>query len=397
MDRGQHLALLLLLPPLLSAPWPAAGAESGPLVIGHRGSCGALPEHTLASYTRAIQEGAHAVECDVVMTKDSVPICRHEPNIVDTTNVKDHPKFADRRRTYKIDGVEMTGFFSVDFTLEEIKQLRAVQRLSFRDPSYDSLFEVPTLREYLDLVLKNTRGQPVGIYVETKHPQWHRSLGLEIEDKLLELLDELRVEEHRGTSFLESFDAYSLRLLKERTKLPLVQLLEIDWTERDYNFSGAARPESRSPMELLDNFSVYADAIGPAKESLVAVEPKTRRLGNATDLVQQAHKRGLLLHAYTFRNENQFLAFDYGQDPLEEYALFLEHLHVDGVFSDFPGTATSYLELVACRVQNVSPSSMPSSKDLHCFNVPASGSCGVVLFAAASQVAAEADGAEDNT
>eukprot|EP00850_Spirogloea_muscicola_P001143 SM000004S15013 [mRNA] locus=s4:741680:743809:- [translate_table: standard] len=308
MGRGQHLALLLLLPPLLSAPWPAAGAGSGPLVIGHRGSCGALPEHTLASYARAIREGAHAVECDVV-----IPAANFDG----------------------IDGIEMTGFFSVDFTLEEIKQLRAVQRLSFRDPSYDGLFEVATLREYMNLLLNNTRGQPVCIYVETKHPQWHRSLGLGIEDKLLELLDEFRVEEHGGASFLESFDAYSLRQLKERTRLPLVQLLETDWIERDYNFSGAARPESRSPMELLDNFSVYADAIGPAKESLVAVEPRTKRLGNATDLVRQAHKRGLLVHAYTFRNENQFLAFDYGQDPLEEYALFLERLHVDGVFSDF--------------------------------------------------------------
>lgn len=314
-----------------------------PIVIGHRGACGYRPEHTLASYELAIEMGADYIEPDIVATKDGVLIARHENDISETTDVSERPKFANRKTTKTIDGKKVTGWFAEDFTLEEIKTLRAKERLPFRNHSNDGHFEIPTLQEIIDLVKKKSAdiGRAIGIYPETKHPTYFDSINLSLEEPLVVLLDGNGYRSKNDPIFIQSFEVENLKQLNERTDLPLVQLLASgDMQPYDLIMKGDSRTyaDLASPRELA-KIVEYADAIGPYKRLIVPVNQE-ERLQPATSLIDEAHAVGLWVHTWTFRNENQYLAPDYNGNPQAEYEQFFQ-LGVDGIFSDFPDTAVT--------------------------------------------------------
>jgi glycerophosphoryl diester phosphodiesterase len=321
-----------------------------PIVIAHRGASGYLPEHTLAAYHLAIEQGADFIEPDLVATQDGVLIARHEPNLIETTNVAELEQFANRRKVVIIDGIEQEGFFSNDFTLAEIKQLWARQPHPYRDQSYNHQFEIPTLEEILTLVQQVERqsGRKVGIYPETKHPTYFEQLGLPLEKRLIEALIAYRFTDPERV-FIQSFEVQNLQeklpalMAARNIQLPLVQLFE-DWQLQPYDF--VVSQDTRTYADLitpegLKQVATYATAIGVWKRSFVLTEMKDVQehlTSEVLPVVSQAHAAGLLVHVYTFRNEARFLAADYSSSPTAEYEQFYS-LGVDGVFSDFPDTA----------------------------------------------------------
>jgi glycerophosphoryl diester phosphodiesterase len=353
--------------------------DGRPLIIGHRGASGYLPEHTLESYALAIELGADYIEPDLVITKDGHLIARHEPNIINTTDVKQRPEFAGRLRKAVVDGAEETGFFASDFTLAEIKTLRAVQPFGERSQQFNGKFEIPTFDEVIALAKRKSRehGRTIGVYPETKHPTYHRDLKLALEPKLLEALDRAGWNRRDAPVFIQSFEQANLKWLNQRTKVRLVQLVDandvkpdgsLDFSapfDRPYDWTVSGDPKLLARTfayfttdEGLREVKTYADGIGPWKPYIVSskaiklnpdgsvgdangdglVDERDRMLLPPTDLVQRAHRRGLLVHPYTFRNEQRRLASDYKGNPVEEYLLFYR-LGVDGMFSDFPDTA----------------------------------------------------------
>jgi glycerophosphoryl diester phosphodiesterase len=317
-----------------------------PIVIAHRGASGYRPEHTLASYELAIELGADYIEPDLVATRDGHLIARHEPLLDDTTDVKARPEFASRRRTRMLDGRQVTGFFASDFTLEEIRQLRAVQPNPARSREYDGKFTVPTFEEILDLAQRESarRGRPIGIYPETKHPAFHLALGLPLEDRLLEALQRRGLNRAGAPVFIQSFESANLQYLRPKTELPLVQLM--DQGSLIYDASGTrvvgvdipdhGDPRGGERPTSLAEVAKYANAIGPWKRQILRDVGQPRLL--TTAVIEQAHAAGLRVHTYTFRNEPATLAPEYGNDPLQEYLQFYA-LGIDGVFSDFCDTA----------------------------------------------------------
>jgi glycerophosphoryl diester phosphodiesterase len=314
----------------------AAEAATRPLVIAHRGASGYRPEHTLAAYELGAKQGADYIEPDVVATSDGVLVVRHENEISTTTDVAAHPEFAGRRTTKTIDGVALTGWFTEDFTLAELRTLRATERLPSLRPgntAFNGRYRIPTLQEVIDLRRRLSRrlDRPIGIYPEVKHPAYFRSIGLPLERRLLRTLRRNDLHRRRAPVFIQSFEADSLRRLNGMTKLRLVQLL------------GAPAPAPDPPA--LRRIARYADGIGPSKEYVVPVGPDGASL-EPTGFVRRAHRAGLLVHVYTFRRENAFLPLELrsGPDPAapgriaDEYERFFE-LGVDGVFSDHPDTA----------------------------------------------------------
>jgi glycerophosphoryl diester phosphodiesterase len=306
-----------------------------PIIIAHRGASGYRPEHTLASYELAIGMGADFIEPDLVSTKDGVLIARHENEISETTDVAGHPELADRRTVKRIDGREVAGWFSEDFTLAEIKMLRARERLPFRDLSFDGRFEVPTFAEVLALARRKSAetGRTIGVYPETKHPTYFRSLGIPLEEPLLAGLREVALP-----VYIQSFEMGNLQELRKVTDLPLVQLLEAAGQPWDF----AVASDSRTYQDLatpagLAEIATYADGIGPDKRMIVPADPGGRLLP-PTALVEDAHRAGLLVHPWTFRGDGAFLAAEYGGDPEREYEQFFA-LGVDGLFSDFSDVA----------------------------------------------------------
>ncbi|HEV7358924.1 MAG TPA: glycerophosphodiester phosphodiesterase family protein [Steroidobacteraceae bacterium] len=288
-------------------------------VIAHRGASGERPEHTLESYGLAIEEGADYIEPDLVMTRDGVLIARHENEIGGTTDVAQHPEFSARRRTQIIDGESMTGWFTEDFTLSEIKTLRARERLSELRPQnrqFDGRFSVPTFDEIMQLVMRANghagRNRPVGVYPETKHPAHFAGIGLPLELALLDTLRRHQYAKPGSPVFIQSFDPRNLQQLRTMTRLPLVQLLE-------------------DAMGDSSVIAQYADAIGIAK-ALATPEA-----------IQAAHAANLQVHVWTFRAENEFLPSDLqvGGDRgahgnLEaEIRRYLDR-GIDGFFVDFP-------------------------------------------------------------
>jgi glycerophosphoryl diester phosphodiesterase len=308
------------------------------IVIAHRGASGERPEHTLASYRRAIEQGADYIEPDLVMTRDGVLVARHEPEIGGTTNVADHPEFASRRRTQVVDGDTMEGWFTEDFTLAELKTLRARERLPNLRPGnteFDGQFQVPTFDEIMQLALDTNRrrpGQPkIGVYPETKHPAHFQSLGLPQEAGVLETLRRFGYDAPGSPVFIQSFDPNNLKQLRGMTSLPLVQLL--DHEVRD--LPGMAR---------------YADAIGIAK-SLATSET-----------VAAAHDSGVAVHVWTFRAENEFLPDDLksGKDPAAHGDLPAEIERylargIDGFFVDFPAVGVQVRDAAAARSRETFP------------------------------------------
>lgn len=341
-----------------------------PLVIGHRGASGERPEHTLASYELAIAQGADFIEPDLVSTKDGVLVARHENEISGTTDVASRAEFADRKATKIIDGTSFTGWFVEDFTLAEIKTLRAIERLPFRDQSYNGQFEIPTLQEVIDLAKQKSieTGRTIGIYPETKHPTYHDSIGLSLEEPLVEILKANGLDQQDSAVFIQSFEVANLKELNTLIDVPLVQLFDaadialdgtlIETRPADFVASGDQRTygDLRSP-EGLKEIATYADGIGPWKRMIVSVKgTDADGDGNADDvnqdgsvndadktttepttLIQDAHSAGLQVHPYTFRNEGQYLAADYNGDPEAEYRQFIS-LGVDAYFTDFPAT-----------------------------------------------------------
>ena len=243
------------------------GSPRGPLVIGHRGGgSGYLPEHTLEAYALGIELGADFVEPDLVATKDGHLIARHEPNLINTTNVKDLPQFAARKRTVMLDGVPETGFFAADFTLAEIKQLRAVQPLPERGTAFDGLFQIPTLVEVIEFVKRKSaeKDRRIGIYPETKHPTWHQSIGLALEDRLLRILTRAGWN-HRGAPvFIQSFETANLRYLRTRTELPLIQLVDADDINPDGSISLVKPYDKPYDWVVSGRSGLFSDLLTPA-------------------------------------------------------------------------------------------------------------------------------------
>jgi len=307
---------------LLAASLPAALAPPRPLVIAHRGASGYRPEHTVEAYRLAVEMGADYIEPDLVATKDGVLIARHENEIGATTDVAD--RFPDRKSTKTVDGRSVTGWFSEDFTLAEFKTLRARERLAFRSHAYDGQFQVPTFDEVIELAqtLGAARGRVVGIYPETKHPSYFRSIQLPLEEPLLASLQKHGWNRRDAPVFIQSFEAGNLRELRRKTTVRLVQLV-----------SGPAMVAG----EGLKSIAEYADGVGPEKRLVVPVQPDGS-LASPTDLIARAHAAGLLVHVWTVRVEKEFLPAAYQGDAGREFAQ-LRELGVDGVFTDFPDVA----------------------------------------------------------
>jgi glycerophosphoryl diester phosphodiesterase len=316
-------------------------AADRPIVIAHRGASGLLPEHTIAAYTRAIDDGADFIEPDLVPTRDGVLVARHENEISGTTDVAARAEFADRKATKTIDGTAVTGWFTEDFTLAELKTLRARERLpELRGTANDGRFEIPTLDEII--ALAKARG--VGIYPETKHPSYFAAIGLPLEEKLVAALDAAGWRNADAPVFIQSFEVNNLKRLDAMTGVRLIQLVAAEGGPAD----GAHRSyaEMLTP-EGLKAVAAYADGIGPEK-TLVIPRGPDMRLTSPTRLVADAHAAGLKVHPWTFRAENYFLPADHrkGEDPRAHGDLAGEiraylAAGVDGLFSDFTAEAVA--------------------------------------------------------
>jgi glycerophosphoryl diester phosphodiesterase len=369
------LALGALMAPLADAKKKPQKPrrENSPLVIGHRGASGFVPEHTLQSYRLAIKLGADYVEPDLVATKDGVLIARHEPllgtpgpAVGDSTDVEDHPEFASRLTTKTLDGVPTEGWWASDFTLAEIKTLGARQTRAGRPTQFNGQFKIPTLQQIIRLVKNQsrTRGRRIGIYPETKHPTFHKDLGLPLEGRLVRVLKKNGLNRRTAPVFIQSFEQSNLKQLNHMTPVRLIQLMDANDTDangnptyappfdRPYDWTVSGDPVLQARTfgffatdEGLDEVKTYADGIGPWK---VYIIPTAGGGGGAVftppdpNLIQRAHARGLLVHTWTFRDD----AFPTGYPggPVDEL-LAMYRLGVDGVFDDFPDTAFAAREI----------------------------------------------------
>jgi glycerophosphoryl diester phosphodiesterase len=363
------LAAVLALPSLSAQARPP-GAAAKPTVVGHRGASGYLPEHTLAAYWMAIEQGADYVEPDLVITKDGVLVARHENAIAivnpttgavveATTDVMERPEFANRKTTKSIDGNAITGWFTEDFTLAELKTLRAKERLPalrVANTRFDRMFEVPTLEEVLALVASaNERRKqralaagtpsdwtPIGVYPETKHPTYFQQIGLPLEEPLVRILNRHGYVRADSPVIIQSFETANLRQLRRMTNVPIAQLLNASGRPWDFTVSGDPRTyaDLAKPAGLAE-IATYATGIGANTNLMIPLVGG--KLGTPTTLVSDAHAVGLIVHGWTFRAENQFLPadFDIGTDPAAfgdlagQIRAFLA-LGMDGFFTDHP-------------------------------------------------------------
>jgi glycerophosphoryl diester phosphodiesterase len=314
-----------------------------PIIIAHRGASGYRPEHTLASYELAINLGADYIEPDLVSTQDGVLVARHENEISSTTDASQRPEFASRRTTKIIDGIPITGWFTEDFTLTELKTLKAKERLSHLRPqntTFDNLFEIPTLQEIINLVQQKTQatGRIMGIYPEIKHPSYFNQLGFSIETKLVEILEKNEYRKSNAPVFIQSFEVENLKKLAKITDLPLIQLLNNQGQPYDFILSREARTYRDLAMPAgLAEIATYARGIGVNKDLLLPRD-ESNKLLSPTTLIDDARAQNLLVHAWTFRHENAFLSAEFQNNPEGEYHQFYR-LGIDGVFSDFPDEA----------------------------------------------------------
>jgi len=345
-----------------------------PLVISHRGASGYRPEHTLEGYALAIDQGADFIEPDLVLTKDGKMIARHEPMIGATTDVASHPEFADRKTQRMVDGVKYNDWFATDFTLAEIKTLRAVQARANRDQQYNGLYEIPTLGQVIALAKQKSAetGRTIGIYPEIKHSTYHATVTNRKKHKLfgkhffeIKLLNKLHKAYGNSACapvFIQSFEVGNLQYLSRRTQINLVQLIDADDVNADgsislvvpyrqpYDFVVSGDPRTFADLLTdagLDFVKTYADAVGPWKPYLVKtvddqvdrngdgqITINDRRVDGSTGVLEKAHAKGLQVHTWTFRND----AGGYGFfDPREEMTYYYE-LGVDGLFTEFPDT-----------------------------------------------------------
>ncbi len=363
------MAAAALLAACASAPPPQAPAPAAPpapkikpLVIGHRGASALRPEHTLASYARAIEDGADFIEPDLVSTKDGVLVSRHENDISGTTNVSTLPQFADRKRIKVVDGERLTGWFTEDFTLAELKTLRARERIPKLRPAnarYDDQFEIATFEEIVKLASQGAqkRGRPIGIYPELKHPSYFRGIGLPLEEKLV---SSLQGNPYTRTApiYVQSFESGALRTVRRLigTSMPNVRITQLiggaNTRPADWRLAGDTRTYAAmlSPLGLRE-VATYANGIGPEKSLVI---PRDGTLPTA--LVRDAHAAGLVVHPYTFRPENNFLPkpLQIAGDPstrnpngmVRELDTFIA-AGVDGFFTDDPALGRRAADAVA--------------------------------------------------
>ncbi|MBL1085320.1 glycerophosphodiester phosphodiesterase [Streptomyces actinomycinicus] len=319
-----------------------------PTIIGHRGASGYRPEHTFGSYNLALDLGADVVEAgDLVPTKDGHLVCRHEPEIGGTTDVAAHPEFADRRTTKVLDGVSTTGWFTEDFTLAELKTLRAVERIPANRPHntlYNGRWEIPTFEEVLQWQDEQTRkrGRQVWIYPETKHPTYFRKLGLGLEERVAKLLRKYGKDTRNSPVILQSFEPSSIQKLNQLVDNPLVVLLS-SANSRPWDFVEANDPRTVADLVTprgLREIAGYAQGIGPTLD-LVIPKKADGTLAEPTTLVSDAHRVGLVLHPYTMRNENPFLPAEYRKGSAADaygdvFGAFKTYFAtgIDGVFTD---------------------------------------------------------------
>ncbi|MFE3327216.1 glycerophosphodiester phosphodiesterase [Streptomyces sp. NPDC059176] len=333
------------------SPGPGYRGLPVPTVIGHRGASGYRPEHTLGSYQLALDLGADVIEQDVVPTKDGHLVCRHENDITGTTDVASRPEFASRKTTKSVDGAGLTGWFTEDFTLAELKTLRATERIPAvrqENTLYDGRWQVPSFEEVLRWAEQQgrRRGRPVWLHVETKHPSYFRGIGLALEERLAKLLR--RYGRHRAHSplFLQSFEPTSIQRLATLVDAPGVVLLGAA-NSRPWDFVQAGDPRTVADLITpagLKEIASYARGIGPTLD-LIIPRDASGRLGKPTTLVRDAHAQGLILHPYTMRNENAFLPAEFrrGSDPNaygDAFGAFRTYFAegIDGIFTDNPDT-----------------------------------------------------------
>ncbi len=336
MRYGLAIALLLGATCAMASP----PQTSTPLLIAHRGASADRPEHTLMAYKLAIEQGADFIEPDLVSTKDGHLVARHENEISGTTDIADRPEFANRRTTRTIDGVKTEGWFTEDFTLAEIKTLRARERLpQLRGTAHDGQEQVPTFAEILAMVKAEEArtGRRIGLYPETKHPSYFRSIGLPLEEPLLAALSRAGYAEATDPIFIQSFEAGNLEAIRPRTRLRLIQLMASEGSPPDRPGQSYARMRSPAGLKAL---AAHVDGIGVEKPMVI---PRTAdgRLDKPTSLVADAHAAGLKVHVWTFRPENYFLPAEHriGENlgtrgnSVAEIQAFLA-TGIDGLFSD---------------------------------------------------------------
>lgn len=386
MQIPRHAALLLVCS--ASALISACGGTNSPatlatlngdkpIVVAHRGASGYLPEETYEAYVKAIELGADAIEPDLVSTKDGVLIARHDPNLAFSTDVASHPEFASRKKTMNVDGEIQTNAWAVsDFTFAEIKTLGGISTDAERPQQFNGLYKLVSFQEIIDLVKAKAKetGRVISVYPETKNPSYHRALGLPLEDKLIAIINQAGWNDKTAPIYVQSFEPGSLKELRAKgLKTKLIQLIDADDVDlktgkltyaapydkpADWALTGDKRMFSDmvTPAGLAE-IKTYADGIGPWKRYIVSIKGTVGADGKIVDinadgkindadtitmeptsLIADAHKAGLMLHPYTFRNEKRRLASNYKGDPKEEYKQFFR-LGVDGIFSDFTDTA----------------------------------------------------------
>ncbi|MGH8034920.1 MAG: glycerophosphodiester phosphodiesterase, partial [Lysobacterales bacterium] len=347
-----------------------------PLVIAHRGASGYVPEETLEAYVRAIELGADVIEMDLVSTKDGVLVTRHDPNLAISTDVAKHPEFASRKKTILVDGETQTGWFSNDFTLAEIRTLGAISTDAERPQQFNGMYKVPTFQEVVDLAKAQSikTGRTIAIYPETKNPTYFRELGLPLEDKLIAIINAAGWNSKTAPILVQSFEPGSLKYMKRAgLNTRLIQLIDGDGvdmktgavtfavpSDRPYDWTKAGDKRLFDAMVTpagLAEIKTYADGIGPWKRFIISVKGTMGANGKAVDvngdgkvndadatsteatsLIADAHKAGLFVHPFTFRNESRRLPADYKGDGKNEYLAYYR-LGVDGVFTDFTDTA----------------------------------------------------------
>lgn len=338
------------------ASWPPV-----PAVAAHRGASALRPEHTLAAYQQAIADGADLIEPDLVMTRDGVLVARHENEISGTTDVAAHPEFASRKLTRQINGVAVTGWFTEDFTLAELKTLRARERIPANRPGntvHDGKFEVPTLQEIIDLAKSqgSASGRVIGLYPETKHPSYFRSIGLPMEERLVGQLEGNGYKGRSAPVFIQSFEVANLKRLRSLTGIRLVQLIDnpahppaANGAPRNKPYDFVVANDARTYADLvtpagLKEIATYADVVAPYKTVIIA-RNAGNNLGAPTDFVENAHAAGLQVHTWTFRPENPFLPRALRSanassrtergDSVAEILAYLK-TGIDGFFTDDP-------------------------------------------------------------
>ncbi|MDQ0575534.1 esterase-like activity of phytase family protein [Agromyces albus] len=325
-------------------------------VVSHRGASGYRPEHTLAAYETAITQCADFIEPDVVATKDGVLVARHENEISGTTDVASRSEFASRKATKTIDGATVTGWFTEDFTLAELKTLRAIERLPQIRPqntAFNGLYQVPTLDEVIDLARHSVscQGEPIGVYPETKHPTYFDSIGLSLEEPLVAQLSRNGVDDADTPVIVQSFEVANLKELDGLTDVALAQLISSIGRPYDFTVAGDARTYADlvTPAGLAEIAS-YADGIGIEK-SVAIPRNADGTLGTPTPVIADAHAAGLDVHGWTFRRENAFLPAEFrsSADPAGigdlggEIRVFVE-AGLDGLFSDNPDVAVAAID-----------------------------------------------------